>query len=285
MERRKEDDSRKKRINDSQKKEEERGGEKRDRVREEKKKDKNKEESIEEIKILFWNVAGIKKKERDFWNYIERFDVIGLCETWLEEKEWMKMEKLLPKAINWCSQHAERNKKKGRAKGGIITGVRKGLGEIGVGTNVNGVQERRLRVEGEIWRIMTVYNGIRMKDLKKIIESKIEELEEGILCIGGDFNVRLGTEGGRWEGEEDENRVRNSKDKIINKDGRELLSLVEERRWEIGNGNAREDEEGEWTYIGGRGESVVDYLIVNQEGWNKIKKFKIGKRTESDHQP
>lgn len=36
--------------------------------------------------------------------------------------------------------------------------------------------------------------------------------------------------------------------------------------------------------IGGRGESVVDYLIVNQEGWNKIKKFKIRKRTESDHQ-
>lgn len=68
-----------------------------------------------------------------------------------------------------------------------------------------------------------------MKDLKKIIESKIEELEEGILCIGGDFNVRLGTERDRWEGEENKNRVRNLKDKIINKEGRELLSLVEER--------------------------------------------------------
>lgn len=69
-----------------------------------------------------------------------------------------------------------------------------------------------------------------MKDLKKIeiIESKIEELEEGILCIG-DFNVRLGTERDRWEGEENKNRVRNSKDKIINKEGRELLSFVEER--------------------------------------------------------
>lgn len=112
MERGKEDDSRKKQISDSQKKEEERGGEKRDRVREEKKKDKNKEERIEERKILFWNVAGIKKKERDFWNYIERFDVVGLCETWLEEKEWMKMEKLLPKAFNWCSQHTEREEER-----------------------------------------------------------------------------------------------------------------------------------------------------------------------------
>lgn len=44
-----------------------------------------------------------------------------------------------------------------QSEGKIIIGVRKRLGEIGVGTNVNGVQERRLRVEGEIWRIMTVY--------------------------------------------------------------------------------------------------------------------------------
>lgn len=182
---------------------------------------------------MFWNVAGIKKKKREFWNYLERFDVIGLCETWLEEKKWVKMEKLLPNSSNWCSQHAERDKKKGRAKEGIIMGVRKGLGEIEIESNVNGMQERRLRVEGKIWRILTVYNGIGIKSLKKALENKIGELEEGILCIGGDFNARLGTEGGRWEGDEIENRVRASKDKIINGERRELLSLVEERGWEI----------------------------------------------------
>lgn len=122
-----------------------------------------------------------------------------------------------------------------------------------------------------------------MKQLKKILEDKVK-LEEGILCIGGDFNARIGTERGRWEGEEDENRLRKSKDKIINTEGRELLSLIEEREWEIGNGNAEKDEEEEWTYVGEREESVVDYLLVNQEGQNKIKKFKIGERTESDHQ-
>lgn len=176
------------------------------------------------------------------------------------------MEKLLPNSFNWCSQHAERDKKKGRAKGGIIMGIRKRLGEIEVESNVNRMQERRLRVEGEIWRILTVYNGIGMKSLKKALENKIGELEEGILCIGGDFNARLRTEGGRWEGDEIENRVRASKDKIINGEERELLSLVEERGWEIGNGNAKGDKEGERMYIGGRGESMVDYLIVNQKG-------------------
>lgn len=36
---------------------------------------------------------------------------------------------------------------------------------------------------------------------------------------------------------------------------------------------------------GEKGESVKDYMIMNQERWNKIVKFRIGKRTESDHQP
>lgn len=45
-------------------------------------------------------------------------------------------------------------------------------------------------------------------------------------------------------GGEIENRVRASKDKIINGEGRELLSLVEERGWEIGNGNAKRTKKG-----------------------------------------
>jgi len=64
-----------------------------------------------------------------------------------------------------------------------------------------------------------------------------------------------------------------------------LLELIEDRGWEIVNGNIRGDESGEWTYTGVRGESLVDYVIVNQEAWDKLKKMKVGERTESDHQP
>lgn len=56
-----------------------------------------------------------------------------------------------------------KKKKKGRAKGGIITGVRRGIEKIdSVGNiveDVNSVQERRLRIEGKIWRIITLYGG------------------------------------------------------------------------------------------------------------------------------
>jgi len=59
---------------------------------------------------------------------------------------------------------------------------------------------------------------------------------------------------------------------------------VEDRGWDIANGNMTGDENGELTYIRGRGESVVEYVLVNQKAWNKIEKMKIENRVESDHQ-
>jgi predicted DNA-binding WGR domain protein len=49
------------------------------------------------------------------------------------------------------------------------------------------------------------------------------------------------------------------------------------------NGNKQGDEEGEWTYIGSRGEIVIDYGIVNEEAWERVEEFKVGERAESDH--
>jgi len=102
------------------------------------------------IGLVFWNVAGIKNKDRDFWDYLEKFAVIGLCETWIEEKEWGSLKLRLSKRFVWKCQYVVRVKKKGRAKGGIITGIRKGTEEINVEETkaINGIQERRVRLEG-----------------------------------------------------------------------------------------------------------------------------------------
>lgn len=55
------------------KKESGRKGDTGGRERERKKEDEKKEE----IKIRFWNVAGIKGKDEEFWERIEEWDVIG----------------------------------------------------------------------------------------------------------------------------------------------------------------------------------------------------------------
>ena len=45
------------------------------------------------------------------------------------------------------------------------------------------------------------------------------------------------------------------------------------------------DEEGEWTQIGQRGCTTIDYIIKNEEGRDKIQEMAVGNRIKSDHAP
>lgn len=42
------------------------------------------------------------------------------------------------------------------------------------------------------------------------------------------------------------------------------------------NGDYREDEEGEWTYVGERGNSIIDYVIGDNRTRERIVEFRIG---------
>jgi hypothetical protein len=57
---------------------------------------------------------------------------------------------------------------------------------------------------------------------------------------------------------------RKTKDKVENAKGKRLIEWIEENGWEVLNGNKRGDEEGELTYVGSRGETVIDYAIANE---------------------
>lgn len=45
-----------------------------------------------------------------------------------------------------------------------------------------------------------------------------------------------------------------------------LIRKVEETGWFIVSRDAEDDEVGEWTYTGGRGESIIDYLLADKKG-------------------
>lgn len=107
--------------------------------------------------------------------------------------------------------------------------------------------------------------------------------KERIYSNRGDFNVRIGEERGKSE-EGYELRGR-SKDKITNGKGRNLVELVEELGECILNGMTKGDKEGEFTYVGARGISVIDYIIVNENCIDLVKMFKVGVRIDSDHMP
>lgn len=241
----------------------------------------------EKIKVLFWNIAGLRKKENDFWEYIKKFDVIGMTETWLEEDGWKKLEERMPNEFVWRCQAAVRDKKKGRAKGGIITGVRKGMQE-GEESKIKetGMLERKIIIGEGKWRIITVYSG-GIKETRKSIETAIKLTEEERLIIGGDFNARMGEKGKRigMDQMSGKNRRRETKDKKEDARGRELVNMIEERGWDVLNGNTVGDEKGEYTYVGPRGETVIDYVVVNEDAWAEIEDFRVEERVESDHMP
>ena len=237
-------------------------------------------------KVAFWNIAGAKNKDKDFWKCVEEWDVIVMCETWLEKRGWNRVRGKLPRGFRWEVQEAKRKNKKGRARGGMMLGIRNNIeiGKVIVEGRGEGVIAAEINLEGKRWRIVGVYvNG----DMESKIESIREWMEKKKTGIGGDFNARTGEQGGGAEeelwGEGTGNRK--SKDKKINGEGRILLKEIEEVGWEIFNGGMEGDEEGEWTYTGGRGESVIDYIIGNEETKEWIGKMEVGDNIESDHHP
>lgn len=75
--------------------------------------------------MIFWNVAGLRNKDRDVWDFLEEGDFISLTETWVEQKNIKYMEGRLSKQFTWKFVAATRENKKGRAKGGFVIGVKK----------------------------------------------------------------------------------------------------------------------------------------------------------------
>ncbi|KMQ82007.1 hypothetical protein RF55_24505 [Lasius niger] len=69
----------------------------------------------------------------------------------------------------------------------------------------------------------------------------------------------------------------------MNKEGRRLVEDLEEAGWSIFNENINGDEIGEYTYMGGRGDTVTDYVIGNEETQEKIDRLEIGENIDSDH--
>jgi len=196
----------------------------------------------------------LKNKDREFWKSLE---------------EWEVFRDRLPTGYNWKVQGAKRRNKKGRAMGGMILGIKKDL--VGQkeeeGREVEGLITGRINYGRGNLRVVGVYVNKDMERKLEELKEWMEEKEKGVrTLIGEDFNARAGDERGRIEGEDWEgSKYRRSKDKKINGDRKRLIDCVRERGWWILNGGIRGDEEGNWTYTGSRGESVIDYVLVNEE--------------------
>ncbi|XP_066585917.1 golgin subfamily A member 6-like protein 22 [Prorops nasuta] len=240
------------------------------------------------VEIAFWNVAGVSNKDEDFWERIGRWDVVCLVETWLEEKGWETLKKKMPRGHEWWVQWAKRQEKKGRAKGRIVMGVKKGMKgkRKREEEEEEGIMEIEVKIGREEWRIIGMYVGKGIRSIEDGIR-RVVEREQGKKClIGGDWNARIGEAREEEEGEEGGRSMgRKSKDGVVNAEGTRMMELMGEMGLVVFNGTVRGDSEGEYTYVGHMGRSVIDYVVGDMETREEIREMEVEVRVESDHLP
>lgn len=118
--------------------------------------------------------------------------------------------------------------------------------------DVEDIQERKIYMGREEWRIMTVYNREGEEKVLKQIGEVVGEGREGNLLIDGDFNARVGIRGGGSIWDIQDGKERTSRDKIENRQEKLLVKFIEEKGWIILNWGKEGNEEGEWTCRGTR---------------------------------
>ncbi|XP_068907834.1 cilia- and flagella-associated protein 251-like [Tenebrio molitor] len=195
------------------------------------------------------DTAGIREENKVLRKELAavREEMRGREEKWQAEKaDWMKRMKMIEEKM-------EQREKEERKNHVIITGIGRIRGNI-----ERGVEE---------WLQRDI--GVKVKKERR---KEDEPARKGI----GE-NRRIGER--NWEEERGYGK-RKSKDKV---EGKRLRGI--EKGWEVLNGNKEGDEEGKWTYIGNRGETVIDYGIVDEEAWERVEEFRIGERVGSDHLP
>ena len=182
------------------------------------------------------------------------------------------------------TKSAVRDHTKGRAKGGQIVAIKKGLKSKASREWKYGILTEIITEEGKM-KIISTYNNEGIKKTREAIEKVIEEedTKEIKVLLVGDMNARIGLEDVGAEGET--LLERKSEDKRKNQEGDILIDLCEENGYTILNGKIKGDEQGKMTYIGPKGASVIDYLIANEEAKSFVKEMVVEERVKSDHLP
>lgn len=132
-------------------------------------------------------MAGLRNKDKECLKGLEKWEIMVLMETWVEEKEWKKLKERLPREYDWGMQLTKRRSKRRRVRGEIIMGIRKDLVEEG--TVIEEKEERimigRVKRGEERWRVVGVYIWENLDWTLEKIGRWTEEKNIGIKTLMG----------------------------------------------------------------------------------------------------
>lgn len=242
-----------------------------------------------------WNIKGLKPKLRTDLDYVrnfcQRYDIIGICETWGEKKS--DFDEILP-GYQVYSKVWTRRSSRGRIPGGVSLIVKnillpyitllvldcKYLVGLWISRHYTGLEVDLVLLcvylppQGS-----TSYDGDSegICNLESIMLDLEVKYDNCAFCIMGDFNARVGSEedfikydslkyicdtNGTYERQYFD-KVRMSEDEKVNAFGIDLINLCKTHDVHMLNGRSSKDVLGEFTCVTANGKSLVDYVLCS----------------------
>lgn len=224
--------------------------------------------------------------------FILNYKILNFCETWLTQEPNSTMGDLL-NHYEMVFSSAQKDKQRGRASGGLITLIRKGLDFQVI--NVSNlwiiikvfIDEESLVVANVY--IPPSYDMHAALELFQDVMLSSEIQECTYLCTGGDWNARIGSSGCIDEMLADElglNAERLSLDEASNSRGEVLTQVMESCGLLVLNGRADGDVPGHFTFVSKLGKSTVDLVWGNSEFCRAVETLVVSDALlTSDHLP
>lgn len=127
------------------------------------------------INVISWNIAGIK----NLWlsqDFLCKFDVVILQETWVDQKKQTNLLKRLNKNNKdheWFAKPAIKTHVKGRGSGGHLVGIKRSIsGEWQVASWERGLILKKTGPK-EKAVIITIYNNVGVAKVKDELKNLV----------------------------------------------------------------------------------------------------------------
>ncbi|UYV69335.1 hypothetical protein LAZ67_6003265 [Cordylochernes scorpioides] len=245
-------------------------------------------------RFMYWNINGFFRINSLFplFEYLKQFEMFALTETWCHFNIDLNLAN-----FGMYQSPAVKSSDKGRGSGGIILGINKQLqpqiDNVEIETSWIAVTlNPSLDNDSPAICVIFVYlppndtHATKLGRLFHLMENKIYNGFEIILV--GDLNVRIGNLGGYHNLIDTSNlfsTTRNSCDLTKSAKAEILIDFLDKNHLTIINGRSINDKSGKFTFISGRGSSVLDLAIVSPAVLEHIADFEIGCMPYSDHLP
>ena len=221
------------------------------------------------MKMYLVNVRGVKSKMNSIKGILEEHqpDIVGMVETHVNQVEHLEME-------GYTLIRNDRNEE----GGGVMLMMKSEYKQETIEVErTSGSMESLWVTMGTktIYRIGVIYIPKGDKETKKNLESIYKNIKEQIkraeelsqrIIIMGDFNCKVGES---IEGNKEE----------ISKGGKMLLKVIKD--YKLAMVNNHEECIGKWTRKENNSYAILDYIIINEEHMEKIKKVVIDEEKES----